>query len=204
MIFHSGARVPGAEGRSPVAGGAHDETGRRTLHVASGLLGPLAVALGRRVATPAFAGLVAVACSAEFARLRAPRMRAWLGRFAGGWFRPAEASAVSGAAILALGYALAWWLFPSAAAERAILVTAVADPMGATVGTRFGGGRRKSWAGSAACAATAALVLLLTGLPIGSAAAGAAVAAVVERAPWPGVDNLLLPVGVAAALRWMA
>jgi len=204
VIPDSGARVPGAEGRSPVAGGARNETGRRILHVASGLLGPLAAALGSRVATPAFAGLVAVASGAEFARLRWPRARTWLGRFAGVWFRPAEASAVSGAAILALGYALAWWLFPAAAAERAILVTAVADPMAATVGTRFGGGRRKSWAGSAACAATAALVLLLTGLPIAIAAVGAAVATVVERAPWRGADNLLLPVGVAAALGWMA
>ncbi len=74
--------------------------------------------------------------------------------------------------MLALGYALAWWLFPTAAAERAILVTAVADPMAATVGTRFGGGRRKSWAGSAACAATAVLVLLLTGASRGDRGGG--------------------------------
>lgn len=203
MNLHSGARVPGAEGRGLVAGGARDEAGRRALHVASGLLGPLAAALGRRVATPAFVGLVVVACAAEVARLRWPRVRAGLERLAGGWFRPTEASVVSGAAMLALGYALAWWLFPTAAAERAILVTAVADPMAATVGTRFGGGRRKSWAGSAACAATAVLVLLLTGLPVGIAAAGGAVAAAVERAPWRGADNLLVPVGVAAALGWM-
>ena len=199
----SGAGVPGA-GQGPVAGGARDEVGRRTLHVASGLLGPLAAALGHGAAAPAFAGLVLVACGAEAARLRWPAARSTLVRWAGGWFRPAEASGVSGAAILAVGYALTWWLFPGAAAERAILVTAVADPMAATVGTRFGGGRRKSWAGSAACAATAALVLLLTGLPLGVATAAAAAAAAIERAPWRGADNLLVPVGVAAVLGWLA
>lgn len=111
---------------------------------------------------------------------------------------------VSGAATLALGYALAWWLFPVAAAERAILVAALADPMAAMVGSRFGGGRRKSWAGSAACAGTVGLILLLTGLPGVTAAVTAIVAAAVERAPWRGADNVAIPVGVGAVLWWMA
>ncbi len=204
MSPHSGAAVPGAAYVTATAGTAHDEVQRRTVHVASGVLGPLAAAVGSRVATPAFVALVVAASVGEIARLRWPWARSALARLTGQLFRPAEASMVSGAAILALGYALAWWLFPVAAAERAILVAAVADPMAATVGSRFGGGRRKSWAGSAACAASAALVLLLTGLPGGTAAIAAAVAATVERVPWRGVDNLLVPVGVGLVLWWMA
>jgi len=111
---------------------------------------------------------------------------------------------VSGAATLALGYALAWWLFPVLAAERAILVAAVADPMAATIGSRFGGGGRKSLAGSAACAAAAALVLLLTGTPGTTAVVVAAVATAAERAPWRGADNVLVPVSVGAVLWRMA
>jgi len=106
--------------------------------------------------------------------------------------------------MLALGYALAWWLFPAPAAERAILVAALADPMAATVGTRFGGGRRKSWAGTAACTAMAAGVLLLTGLPLLPTLAGAAVAGALERTPGRGTDNVLVPLGVGAALSWLA
>jgi dolichol kinase len=187
-----------------MTGSAQDEVWRRTLHVASGVLGPLAAAVGSRVATPAFIALVVAAGIAEFARLRWAWARRGLDRLAGGLFRPAEASLVSGAATLALGYALAWWLFPVAAAERAILVAAVADPMAATIGSRFGGGGRKSWAGSLACAASAAIVLVLTGVPGGTAAIGAAVATVVERAPWRGTDNVLVPVSVGAVLWWMA
>ena len=187
-----------------MGGSADDEVRRRTVHVGSGVLGPLAAAAGTRVATPAFGALVVAAGLAELARWRWPRARAALHRLAGPLFRPSEAHTVSGAATLAAGYALAWWLFPVAAAERAILVAAVADPMAATFGSRFGGGRRKSWAGSAACAATAALVLLLTGLPAWPAAVAAVVATVAERAPWRGADNLLVPVGVGAALWWMA
>ena len=198
MSPHSGAPVPGAA-RDETARG---ESWRRTLHVASGVLGPLAAALGRRVATPAFVALVVAAAVAEIARWRWSWMRLRLQRLAGELFRPAETSRVSGATTLAVGYALAWWLFPVAAAERAILVAALADPVAATVGTRFGAGRRKSWPGSAACAATAALVLLLTGLGGGAAVVAAVVAMAAERAPWHGADNVLVPVSVAAVL-WL-
>ena len=177
---------------------------RRALHAASGAIGPLAAAVGTRVATPAFAVLVALACAAEAARFLWPAGRTTLDRLAGGLFRPDEAFMVSGATTLALGYALAWWLFPVAAAERAILMAALADPMAALIGSRFGGGRRKSWAGSAACAGTAALVLLLTGVAGATSAVAGVVAAILERAPWRGADNIAIPVGAGVVLRWMA
>ncbi len=192
----------GSGARVAVAG--PEEAWRRTVHVASGALGPLAAGLPPPVAALAFGGLVATAGAAEVARLASPRVHAWLDRFAGVLFRPAEARRISGATTLAVGYALAWWLFPVGAAERAILVEALADPMAATVGSRAGGSAGKTWAGTAACAVTAALVLLLTRVPPLVAGTAAVAAAVAERAPWRGVDNITVPVLVAAVLRLLA
>ena len=177
---------------------------RRALHVASGAIAPLAAAVGTRVASPAFAVLLVLACVAEAARLQWPSARTALARLAGGLFRPDEASALSGATTLALGYAVAWWLFPVPTAERAILVAALADPMAALVGSRLGGGRRKSWAGSAACAGTTVLLLFLTGTSGVTCAFTAVVVAAVERVPWRGADNVAIPLGVGAVLWWMA
>jgi dolichol kinase len=146
---------------------------------------------------------VVVATAAETTRLASPRAAALLGRLAGGAFRPAEARSPSGAATLALGYALAWWLFPPAVAEAAIVVTAVADPAAALAGSRLGSGAGKSLAGSLACAVAAALVLLILRVSPAGIAVAAIGAAVAERAPWLGADNLAVPLVVGALLRWM-
>lgn len=173
------------------------------LHVASGALGPLAVLAGPAIATPGFATLVVIAVIAETTRLSSTRARAFLDRLAGGAFRPGETGAPSGAGTLALGYALAWWLFPPAAAEAAIVVAAIADPAAALVGSRFGRGAGKSLPGSLACAMAAALVLVLLHVgPVGVAAAAVG-AALAERAPWRGTDNIAVPLVVAALLRWL-
>lgn len=198
-----GATASGVVHRDVGAETAPNELRRRTLHVAAGALGPLAASVGARIATPAFVALVLAAGVAELVRLRRPGIGARLERLAGGAFRPGETRTVSGASLLAVGFAVAWWLFPAAAAERAILVAALADPMAATVGSRFGTDAGKSWIGSVACAATAALVLLLTGLPAVPAAAAALVAAGAERVPWRGADNLTVPLGVGAVLWWL-
>jgi dolichol kinase len=186
-----------------VSAGARRETWRRGLHLASGALGPLAAALQPGVAAAGFAGLVAVAAAAETLRLASPGARARIDRLAGAVFRPSEARTVSGAATLAVGYALTWWLFPAALAERAIIVAAVADPVAATVGSRVGGGDTKTWAGSLACACAAALVLMPAHLGAPAVAAAALAAAVAERAPWHGADNLTVPLVVAAVLWWL-
>lgn len=163
----------------------------------------MAVAAGTAAATPAFAVLVAVAAAAETTRLASPRAAALLGRLAGHVFRPSEARHPSGAGTLALGYALAWWLFPPAVAEAAIVVTAVADPAAALVGSRFGHGNAKSLPGSLACAAAAALVLAAFHVRPAALAVAAVGAAVAERAPWRGTDNLAVPLAVGALLRWL-
>jgi dolichol kinase len=187
-----------------VNGRAPREHWRRGLHLASGLLGPLAATLEPGVATAAFAGLVALAVVAETLRLASPRARQVIGRLAGRLFRPSESRTVSGAATLALGYALVWWIFPAPIAERAIVVAAVADPVAATVGSRVARGSSKSWAGSLACACAAALVLLPSHLAATAVAVAAVSAAAAERTPWRGSDNVTVPLVVAAVLRWVA
>jgi dolichol kinase len=182
---------------------ARREAWRRALHVASGALGPLAARVGGAVATPGFAVLVVIAALAETARLASARAGGLVARLAGAVFRPAEAGAPSGAATLALGYALAWWLFPPAVAEAAIVVAAVADPAAALVGSRFGRGEPKSLPGSLACFCAAALVLAVFRVAPAALAAAAIGAALAERAPWRGTDNVAVPLVVAALLRWV-
>ena len=146
---------------------------------------------------------MAVAAAGETARLLSPRAAAALARIAAGAFRPAEARAPSGAVTLAVGFALAWWLFPPATAEAAIVVTALADPAAAVVGSRLGRGAPKSAAGSLACAFVAALVLAAFRVGPGPLVAASIGAAVAERAPWRGADNVAVPLVVGALLRWL-
>jgi dolichol kinase len=146
---------------------------------------------------------VAIATVAETARLASPRVAAVLARVAGGAFRPAEARWPSGAGTLALGYALAWWIFPPAVAEAAIIVTSLADPAAALVGSRFGRGAAKSLPGSLACAGVAAAALAVLGVPPAALVVAAVGAALAERAPWRGTDNLAVPLVVGALLHWV-
>jgi dolichol kinase len=167
------------------------------------MLGPLAAAAGASVATPAFALLVTVAAAAETARLTSARAAKLLARLAGGVFRPEEARSPSGAGTLAVGYALAWWLFPATVAEAAIVVAAVADPAAALVGSRYGRGAAKSLPGSLACAGAAALTLAVLRVGPAGIAVAAVGAALAERAPWRGADNVAVPLVVGALLWWM-
>jgi len=185
--------------------GAAREGRRRALHLASGSLGVLAFALPAPAVLPLLLGVLMVALALELLRRRVSRAQALLERLAGGTFRPAETEGVSGATLLAAGYALAWWIVPGRAAASAMLVAAVADPAAALVGRLFApAGTAKTWAGTAAAFGAAALVLVVLGADRPAVAAGAAVAALAERAPWRGSDNVLVPVLTAAALEVLA
>lgn len=129
-----------------------------------------------------------------------PPLQRTLGSLFGDLFRPGEEGGVTGPAALAWGYAASWLLFAPRVATAAILVAALADPAAALVGRRLGDGRRKSWQGTLACAVTAWVVLAASGWSGGAAAGGAVAAAVAERAPWRGADNLFVPVVVGASL----
>jgi dolichol kinase len=112
-------------------------------------------------------------------------------------FRPSESKRLSGATWLCLGYA-ATALCPMPAATSGILVGAFADPAAALIGSRFGAkGLRKTWAGSAAAASVAAIVLVPIGIPLVAIAAGSATAMLLERWPGPLNDNLVVSPGVA-------
>ncbi len=194
------AAAPPGVPRGEEAGRARREAWRRAVHAASGLLGLVAARLSARQAGALFVLVVLAAVGAEVARRTWPRFRGVVERVAGDLFRPAEQRGLSGAATLAVGYAVTWWVFPAAAATPAILVAAIADPIAATVGSQVPGGGRKTWAGTAACACAAALVLLPTGAPPAAVVAAALVAAAAERAPWRGSDNLTVPIAVAGVL----
>ena len=147
------------------------------------------------------AGRVGFALLVELSRLRHESYRAALARRVP-VFRPEESHRASGAFWLLAGYAGAAW-FPAPAPAAGILSAALSDPAASAVGTRWGGGAAKSWIGTAAAWGVSALVLFLLGLSWIGVLAGSTVNAALER--WSGRfnDNLLMPVGVAAAV-WLA
>lgn len=114
-------------------------------------------------------------------------------------FRPHESRRPSGAAWLWLGYALAV-LTPPSPGRAGILVGALADPVAAIVGERFGLPSRKSWQGSLAGLAVAAAALAALRLPLTAVISGAIVATLLERWPGPFDDNLVVAPGVALAV----
>jgi dolichol kinase len=180
---------------------ARREDLRRVVHAASGALGPLALRIsGRGAGDALLGGLAGLALALEAARRALPSVQRAVTAVGGALLRPDEERGVSGPTTLACGYAAAWWLFAPDVAAIAIVVAALADPAAALAGRRFGRGSGKSWAGSAACAAVAGAVILAAGAAAPSAGAGAVAAALAERAPWRGTDNLLVPLAVGATL----
>lgn len=185
-----------------MSGGAPREGLRRAIHLLTGSgIAAGCYTLPARVVSLSFVALLFIALVFEIARRRSPTLEAALERLTLGAMRPAETRAITGASVLALGFALSWFLFPAGIAGRAILVAATADPAAAVVGTRKGPRGRKTLAGSAAALVTAFVVLALTGVAPLTAGIVALVAAAAERIPGPAVDNLSLPLGVAVALR---
>jgi len=134
--------------------------------------------------------------------------RAWLDRVLPGVYRDPEPLGVSCATLLGVGYLLAGLLFPPPAAAAGMAALALGDPAAAVVGRWYGSRRRlarKTWAGSLACFGGAMLgILLVPGFGLPAAAAGGAMAALVERRAGP-LDNVLVPVAVAMLMNlWVA
>jgi dolichol kinase len=115
--------------------------------------------------------------------------------------RPGEARRPTGATMLACGYALAWWVNPGADAVRAVLVGALADPAAAAGGLLARGRGKKTWFGSLTCFVVAVSILGISGAAIGTALAAGVAATLAERSPWPGADNLAVPLVTALSLR---
>jgi dolichol kinase len=174
---------------------------RRSLHAATAtlallwLVSPTVLRLGTLA--------VAVAALAfEGARLTVPRFNRWIATRLP-VFRPQEASRLSGAAWLAVGYAVAAWL-PAPGPVAGILAGALADPAAAWVGGRWGRGRRKSWPGTAAAGVVAAIAAAVAGLAVPGALVAGMVGAALERWAGPFDDNLLLAPGVAGVAALLA
>jgi dolichol kinase len=171
------------------------------LHVASAavLLPALHSGTALRLALLWVAVLAALV---EFARLASPRAERWVVTHLP-VYRPQEARRASGALWLAFGYMIAGWL-TMPAPVAGILAGALADPAASWIGARWGGGARKSWAGSGAAFLVAVAATLVVGAARGTGLAAGLVAAALERWSGPIDDNLLLAPGVAATVALLA
>lgn len=147
--------------------------------LAAATMAALAVELGRRL-SPAVAG--------AFSRLE-------------GLLKPREATGLTGATLLSIGFTATAVTFPGGPALAGILLAGLADPAAALVGRRYGRVRYpggKSLAGSVAFLVVALVLGLALGLGPGTAALVAMALTAVEAVTLPVDDNLYLPVAGAA------
>lgn len=180
---------------------------RNLIHLLTGATAGLVLAVPRNTGLVALAAVLAGALVLDLGRRHAD-FAAWLERRLPGVYREDERNGFSGATLLVAGYLLALAIFPPEAAAGGILALAVGDPAASVVGRRFarpGDRPTKTWPGSLACCTGAAAALwALPYVELPAAAAGGAMAALIERRAGR-LDNLLMPVGVAMLLAlWVA
>ncbi|MGE5176237.1 MAG: hypothetical protein ACM3JJ_07650 [Hyphomicrobiales bacterium] len=197
------ARAAGARGMTPSAL-------RKSLHVAVGLwtvfVTPLFHHLGWALLPPiAFLGTNA-----------SGKTREWAPSLAAG-----DAGSNRGLWTYPLGVAIAYLLFWNEPGRGAILAgvaaLALADPAAAIVGRRLGQRRLRPFGHGRTLEGSIAFFLVAAAavgwvasaqtpyvLPLRLSIACGAVGAVAEAAAPPGWDNLLVPLAVAAAYRWLS
>ena len=174
---------------------------RRVLHAGTASLLVVAWYGGWQQFRFAVHAILLVAVIAESLRLRNAAFRTGLAA----WipvFRPEEARLPCGAFWLITGYSLASW-FPPSAAMAGVLSAAWADPAASWVGSRWGSGKPKSWAGTAAAWTVATGILLGMQLTLPVVVAGSVTAAVLERISRPLDDNVVIAPGVAAVVAFL-
>ena len=176
---------------------------RNAIHLATALAAPWVLLVPRPWDLAGIAAVLLVVAACDVGRLHAG-FRRWLEGVLPGVFRSTELPGVSGGTLLLVGDLLAAALFSPTAAAGGIVALAVGDPAAAVAGRWYGAGRglagQKTWIGSMACfLAALPFIWLIPGLGLPAAAAGAAMAALVERRAGR-LDNLLLPVAVAMLL----
>jgi dolichol kinase len=183
---------------------------RNAIHLATGAAAGFVVAVPRSMALAILGTVLILALALDLARRR-PGCQAWLDRRLPGVYRADEFRGLSGATLLVAGYLIAVAAFPARAAAAGIVALAVGDPAASLAGrwyqVRLGPETPpgKTWVGSLACFLAASLALwALPWVAAGAAAAGGAMAALIERRAGR-LDNLLVPVGVAMLLNlWVA
>jgi dolichol kinase len=173
------------------------EAGRRLLHLSSGGLALIAPLTSWSLLRSVLAAGAVLFVFLEVARLRTPRLDAWL-RGTLPVYRARERTRPSGAMWLLIGYGLAALSAPPAPIAG-ILVAACADPAASLVGSRIGGrpGGVKTLRGSATHWLVAAGVLAVLGWSWSAVLLGASVASLVEHWPLGLDDNLVVPPATA-------
>ena len=184
------------------------ETARKAIHaVAGGAAATVAWIAPPSAARVVLLGAVAIALIIELLRMLVPAVGRRFDATLGSMLRPGERRGLTGATALAIGAALAVLFFPGRSAAVGILYAAFGDAAAALVGRRFG---RLIYRSGRTVEGTATffLVALLIGCTtldatFLAAAVAAAVVTLVEAAPIPLSDNLLIPIAGAAACRWV-
>lgn len=184
------------------------EVSRKAIHVAvsiaaAGMVWQLPIEVTR----PLFAGAFLVALLVDVLRRRIAGLGRLFERAFGAMLRTRESMRLTGATTLAAGFAIAVVVFPPRIATVGILIAGLADAAAALVGRRYGRHRNrngKSLEGSLACFATALILAWVTpDVDFAGAFMLALGLTVLEAAPLPVDDNLVLPI-VAAVLYWAA
>jgi dolichol kinase len=169
---------------------------RRWTHASTSALLLLPPVLGWSHTRLILAGLVVFWAAVEVARIRSNSVNFFFSRVLP-VFRPQERTRPSGAFWLIIGHALCSW-YSAPAAVVGILCGSLADPAAAWIGSAFGKGPGKTWAGSGAAFVVGVGVGLVVGLFWPVAITLGVVVSLVERYSGWVDDNLL--VGPAAGM----
>ncbi len=180
------------------------EAARKLVHLSTATVAALlAWVLPAQPRRGLFLAVAAFALGLDLARLTLPGLRRHFERALGPMLRGAERGRISGATTLAIGFMAAVVLFPRVPAVAGLLYAGCGDAAGALVGRALGRHRfpwGKSLEGSLAVLAVTFLIAwLLPGLSLPAALVVALLLTLLEGAPLPFDDNLLLP-AVGAAL----
>lgn len=187
--------------------GLRAEVARKAIHLATVGV-PLAVWVLPRPAALALLLLgAALALATEAARTHVRWARHLFLRRTRRLLRTGERRGLAGATWMALSYLLAFLLLPLPVAVVAMLYNGLGDAAAAIVGKRWGR-HRAAWGKSLEGAGAGALVnlaagLVVPGVPVGAALAGAVAAAALEYFPLPFDDNVRVTLGGGFAL-WAA
>ncbi len=197
-------------GAGPAGRGAlAREAARKLIHLTTAAV---AAILAWVLPTPGRRGLflavAAFALAFDLARLTFPGLRRHFERALGPMLRGAERGRISGATTLAIGFMVAVVLFPRLPAVAGLLYAGCGDAAGALVGRAFGRHRYpwgRSLEGSLAVLVVTFLIAWLLPALAPAAALGVALAlTLLEAAPLPFDDNLLLPAAGAALTFFVA
>jgi len=145
-----------------------------------------------------------IAIVVESVRLNEPRIGRLTLRMAGALLREHERTGLFGSTYLVLGALLCAHSFVKPVVVAAVLFVILGDAAAALVGRAYGRVQLfgKTLEGSVACLAVCLIIgVLMPGIPLRAALAGAVTAAVFELLPIPLDDNVRIPLAAGFAMR---